>query len=138
MEVSKNKKIKYLKKIREFLEEEKIKVESRNSKGIFLKEVNEGNLYNILCEKIMKLLIDREFLSKQRKELLEEIAILEEDVYLEIYSSITEKFNLKKSVFSFYAVYTMAIIEKLKGPINYELSQIETHTNYHVVGLGLK
>ncbi|MCQ8212247.1 hypothetical protein NON08_06865 [Cetobacterium somerae] len=138
MGVSRTTAIKDLKKVKEFLEEKNIKVESRNSKGIFLKEVNEGNLYNILCEKIMKLLIDREFLSKQRKELLEEIAILEEDVYLEIYSSITEKFNLKKSVFSFYAVYTMAIIEKLKGPINYELSQIETHKNYHDVCLALE
>ncbi|MGL5664369.1 MAG: hypothetical protein ACRCW8_11440, partial [Cetobacterium sp.] len=76
MGVSRTTAIKDLKKVREFLEKNEINVESRNSKGIFLKEINEGNLYNILCEKIMKLFIDREFLSKQRKELLEEIDIL--------------------------------------------------------------
>ena len=133
MGISRTTAIKDLKKVKEFLEEKNIKVESRNSKGIFLKEVNDGNLYNILCEKIMKLFIDREFLSKQRKALLEEITILEEEIYLEIYTNITEKFNLKKSMFSFYAVYTMAIIEKLKGPIKYELNQIEFHEEYDEV-----
>lgn len=130
MGVSRTTAIKDLKKVREFLEEEGIKVESRNSKGIFLKEINEGNLYNVLCEKIMKLFIDREFLSKQRKELLEEIDILEEKEYLKIYSQITEKFKLKKSSFSYYAIYTMAIIEKIKGPINYEINGIEKHEEF--------
>ncbi|WP_281699724.1 hypothetical protein [Cetobacterium somerae] len=131
MGVSRTTAIKDLKKVREFLEEEGIKVESRNSKGIFLKEINEGNLYNILCEKIMKLFIDREFLSKQRKELLEEIDILEEKEYLKVYSQITEKFKLKKSSFSYYAIYTMAIIEKIKGPINYEINGIESHEEFN-------
>ncbi|WP_330111365.1 hypothetical protein VSU16_07055 [Cetobacterium somerae] len=131
MGVSRTTAIKDLKKVREFLEEEGIKVESRNSKGIFLKEINEGNLYNILCEKIMKLFIDREFLSKQRKELLEEIDILEEKEYLKVYSQITEKFKLKKSSFSYYAIYTMAIIEKIKGPINYEINGIENHEEFN-------
>lgn len=130
MGVSRTTAIKDLKKVREFLEEEGIKVESRNSKGIFLKEINEGNLYNMLCEKIMKLFIDREFLSKQRKELLEEIDILEEKEYLKIYSQITEKFKLKKSSFSYYAIYTMAIIERIKGPINYEINGIEKHEEF--------
>lgn len=130
MGVSRTTAIKDLKKVREFLEEEGIKVESRNSKGIFLKEINEGNLYNVLCEKIMKLFIDREFLSKQRKELLEEIDILEEKEYLKIYSQITEKFKLKKSSFSYYAIYTMAIIERIKGPINYEINGIEKHEEF--------
>ena len=127
MGVSRTTAIKDLKSVKEFLEKKGIKMESRNSKGIFLKDVNDGNLYNILCEKIMKLLIDREFLSKQRKELLEEINILEEDTYLEIYTLIIEKFKLKKSMFSFYATYAMAIIEKIKGPINYELDESGNH-----------
>ncbi|MGL4510632.1 hypothetical protein [Cetobacterium sp.] len=131
MGVSRTTAIKDLKKVREFLEKNGINVESRNSKGIFLKEINEGNLYNILCEKIMKLFIDREFLSKQRKELLEEIDILEEEKYLEIYSQITEKFKLKKSSFSYYAIYTMAIIEKIKGSINYDLNGIENHKEFN-------
>lgn len=131
MGVSRTTAIKDLKKVREFLEKNEINVESRNSKGIFLKEVNEGNLYNILCEKIMKLFIDREFLSKQRKELLEEIDILEEERYLEIYSQITEKFKLKKSSFSYYAIYTMAIIEKIKGSIDYDLNGIEKHEEFN-------
>lgn len=130
MGVSRTTAIKDLKKVREFLEIEGIKVESRNSKGIFLKEINEGNLYNILCEKIMKLFIDREFLSKQRKELLEEIDISEEREYLKIYSQISEKLKLKKSSFSYYAIYTMAIIEKIKGPINYEINGIEKHEEF--------
>ena len=138
MGISRTTAIKDLRKVKEFLEEKNIKVESRNSKGIFLKEVNDGNLYNILCEKIMKLFIDREFLSKQRKALLEEITILEEETYLEIYSNMTTKFNLKKSMFSFYAVYTMAIIEKLKGPIEYELNQIESHEEYNKIYLTLE
>ncbi|MGL5279754.1 MAG: hypothetical protein ACRC8M_11875 [Cetobacterium sp.] len=136
--VSRTTAIKDLKKVREFLEEEGIKVESKNSKGIFLKEINEGNLYNILCEKIMKLFIDREFLSKQRKELLEEIDILEEEKYLEIFSQISEEFNLKKSSFSYYAIYTMAIIEKIKGPIDYELNGIENHQEFGEVLLRLE
>ncbi|MGL5780251.1 hypothetical protein [Cetobacterium sp.] len=131
MGVSRTTAIKDLKKVREFLEKNEINVESRNSKGIFLKEINEGNLYNILCEKIMKLFIDREFLSKQRKELLEEIDILEEERYLEIYSQITEKFKLKKSSFSYYAIYTMAIIEKIKGSIDYDLNGIEKHEEFN-------
>lgn len=131
MGVSRTTAIKDLKKVREFLEKNGINVESRNSKGIFLKEINEGNLYNILCEKIMKLFIDREFLSKQRKELLEEIDILEEEKYLEIYSQITEKFKLKKYSFSYYAIYTMAIIEKIKGSINYDLNGIENHKEFN-------
>lgn len=131
MGVSRTTAIKDLKKVREFLEKNKINVESRNSKGIFLKEINEGNLYNILCEKIMKLFIDREFLSKQRKKLLEEIDILEEERYLEIYSQITEKFKLKKSLFSYYAIYTMAIIEKIKGSIDYDLNGIEKHEEFN-------
>ena len=130
MGISRTTAIKDLKKVREFLEKNGINVESRNSKGIFLKEINEGNLYNILCEKIMKLFIDREFLSKQRKELLEEIDILEEEKYLEIYSQITEKFKLKKSSFSYYAIYTMAIIEKIKGSIDYDLNGIECHKEF--------
>lgn len=138
MGVSRTTAIKDLKKVREFLEEEGIKVESRNSKGIFLKEINEGNLYNILCEKIMKLFIDREFLSKQRKELLEEIDILEEKEYLKVYSQITEKFKLKKSSFSYYAIYTMAIIEKIKGPINYEINGIENHEEFNEVLLEME
>ena len=138
MGVSRTTAIKDLKKVREFLEEEGIKVESRNSKGIFLKEINEGNLYNILCEKIMKLFIDREFLSRQRKELLEEIDILEEEKYLEIYSQIAENFNLKKSSFSYYALYTMAIIEKIKGPIIYELNGIENHEEFKETLLGME
>lgn len=133
MGVSRTTAIKDLKKVREFLEERGIEVESRNSKGIFLKEVNVGNLYNILCEKMMKLLIDREFLSRQRKELLEEITILKEEIYLEIYSSVTEKFNLKKSIFSFYAIYAMGIIEKMKGPIKYEINRIEEHEEYEKI-----
>ncbi|MGL4538649.1 MAG: hypothetical protein ACRDCE_07560 [Cetobacterium sp.] len=131
MGVSRTTAIKDLKKVREFLEKNEINVESRNSKGIFLKEINEGNLYNILCEKIMKLFIDREFLSKQRKELLEEIDILEEERYLEIYSQITEKFKLKKSSFSYYTIYTMAIIEKIKGSIDYDLNGIEKHKEFN-------
>lgn len=131
MGVSRTTAIKDLKKVREFLEKNGINVESRNSKGIFLKEINEGNLYNILCEKIMKLFIDREFLSKQRKELLEEIDILEEEKYLEIYSQITEKFKLKKYSFSYYAIYTMAIIEKIKGSINYDLNGTENHKEFN-------
>lgn len=138
MGVSRTTAIKDLKKVREFLEEEGIKVESRNSKGIFLKEINEGNLYNILCEKIMKLFIDREFLSKQRKELLEEIDILEEREYLKVYSQITEKFKLRKSSFSYYAIYTMAIIEKIKGPINYEINGIEKHKEFNEILLGIE
>lgn len=138
MGVSRTTAIKDLKKVREFLEEEGIKVESRNSKGIFLKEINEGNLYNILCEKIMKLFIDREFLSKQRKELLEEIDILEEKEYLKVYSQITEKFKLKKSSFAYYAIYTMAIIEKIKGPINYELNGIEKHEEFDEILLEME
>lgn len=138
MGVSRTTAIKDLKKVREFLEEEGIKVESRNSKGIFLKEINEGNLYNILCEKIMKLFIDREFLSKQRKELLEEIDISEEKEYLNIYSQIVEKLGLKKSSFSYYAIYTMAIIEKIKGPINYELNGIEKHESFNEILLDME
>jgi|GEM_PF-5107715 len=130
MGISRTTAIKDLKKVREVLEEKGIKVESKNSKGIFIKEVNEGNLYNMLCEKIMKLFIDREFLSKQRKELLEEIDILEEKEYLKIYSQITEKFKLKKSSFSYYSIYTMAIIERIKGPINYEVNGIEKHEEF--------
>ncbi|MHA4989700.1 BglG family transcription antiterminator [Cetobacterium somerae] len=128
--VSRTTAIKDLKKVREFLEGEEIIVESRNSKGIFLKEVNEGNLYNILCEKIMKLFIDREFLSKQRKELLEEINILEEEKYLEVYTQVTEKFGLKKSMFSFYAIYAMGIIERIKGSIVYNIHEIDKHKEF--------
>lgn len=138
MGVSRTTAIKDLKKVREFLEEEGIKVESRNSKGIFLKEINEGNLYNMLCEKIMKLFIDREFLSKQRKELLEEVDILEEKEYLKVYSQITEKFKLKKSSFAYYAIYTMAIIEKIKGSINYELNGIEKHEEFNEILLDME
>lgn len=106
MGVSRTTAVKDLKKVREFLEKKEIKVESKNSKGIFLKDINEGNLYNILYEKIMKLFIDREFLSKQRKELLEEIDILEEEKYLKIYSQISEEFKLRKSFF-----HTMQFIQ---------------------------
>lgn len=138
MGVSRTTAIKDLKRVREFLMEEGIEVESKNSKGIFLKEINEGNLYNILCEKIMKLFIDREFLSKQRKELLEEIDILEEESYLKIYSQISDEFKLKKSSFPYYAIYTMAIIERIKGSINYELKGIENHEEFEDVLLRLE
>lgn len=138
MGVSRTTAVKDLKKVREFLEKKEIKVESKNSKGIFLKDINEGNLYNILCEKIMKLFIDRDFLSKQRKELLEEIDILEEEKYLKIYSQISEEFKLRKSSFSYYAIYTMAIIEKIKGVIEYELNGIEKHKEFETVLLRLE
>ncbi|WP_432204610.1 hypothetical protein ACQ9ZF_07110 [Cetobacterium somerae] len=137
MGVSRTTAIKDLKKVKEELEEKNIKVESKNSKGIFLEEENSKNLSGILCEKIMKLFIDRDFLSKQRKELLEEINILEEEKYLKIYNQVIEKFQLKKSMFSFYAIYSMAIVEKAKGNICIDIDDVKSHEDFNKILLKL-
>ncbi|MBC2850854.1 hypothetical protein H5J22_05315 [Cetobacterium sp. 8H] len=114
MGVSRTTAIKDFKKVREFLEMKGLFLESKNSKGIFLKEQDSKELRGILCEKIMKLFVDREFLSRQRKELLDEINILDEITYVNIYRKLTDRLGTRKSIFSFYAVYGMAIIEKFK------------------------
>ncbi|MEG1582578.1 MAG: hypothetical protein RR344_01380 [Cetobacterium sp.] len=114
MGVSRTTAIKDFKKVRDFLETQGIFLESKNSKGIFLKEQDSKELREILCEKILKLFVDRDFLSRQRKELLDEINILDEITYVNIYRKLTERLETKKSIFSFYAIYSMAIIEEFK------------------------
>lgn len=123
--VSRTTAIKDFKKVKNFLETKKIVLESKNSKGIFLKNGENPEIWNVLCEKFMKLFIDRDFLSKQRKELLDEINIFEEKKYIALYSELSKIFKLKKSIFSFYSIYSMGIIEKIKGKLNF--SSKNTH-----------
>lgn len=115
--VSRTTAIKDFKKVKEELEKNKIFLESKNSKGIFLKDKDSCEIRAVLCEKLIKLFIDSEFLSKQRKELLDEINVLDERRYVDVYKTITEKFKLRKSIFSYYAIYSMAIISKIKGDL---------------------
>lgn len=115
MGVSRTTAIKDFKKVRDFLETKGLFLESKNSKGIFLKEQDSIELREILCEKILKLFVDRDFLSRQRKELLDEINILDEIAYVNIYKKLAERLETKRSIFSFYAIYSMAIIEKIKN-----------------------
>lgn len=106
--------LKDFKVVKEFLKEKNIETESKNSKGIFLKEKDNEEIRRILCERIMKLFIERDSLSKQRRELLDEIDILNEKEYLEYYRKINDKLKLETSSFSFYAIYSMALIEAFK------------------------
>ncbi|MGL5356118.1 MAG: hypothetical protein ACRC0F_00340 [Cetobacterium sp.] len=128
--VSRTTAVKDFKVVREMLQMNNIFLESRNSKGIFLKGDNKSKVTEILCENLTKLFIDRDFLSMQRKELLKEIDILDEEKYVKIYKKITETFEIRKSMFSFYAIYSMALIEKHKGEIVYEENGIEDEEDY--------
>ncbi|MGL5701666.1 MAG: hypothetical protein ACRCW5_00635, partial [Cetobacterium sp.] len=126
MGVSRTTAIKDFKRVRELLEKNSIFIESRNSKGIFLKEPNNTKITEILCEKLMKLFAERDFLSKKRRELLEEINILDEKSFVKIYKEITDVFKIRKSIFTFYAIYSMALIEKHKGVLCYDSPNIDT------------
>ncbi|MGL4641701.1 MAG: hypothetical protein ACRCVB_01320 [Cetobacterium sp.] len=126
MGVSRTTAIKDFKRVRELLETNKIFIESRNSKGIFLKESNNTRITEILCDKLMRLFAERDFLSKKRRELLEEINILDEKSFVKIYKEITDVFKIKKSIFTFYAIYSMALIEKHKGVLCYDSPNIDT------------
>ena len=125
MGVSRTTAIKDFKRVRELLEKNSIFIESRNSKGIFLKEPNNTKITEILCEKLMKLFAERDFLSKKRRELLEEINILDEKKFVKIYKEIIEAFKMRKSIFTFYAIYSMALIEKHKNILYYESQNID-------------
>lgn len=106
--------LKDFKVVKEFLKNNGIETESKNSKGIFLKVKDSEDIRIILCEKIMKLFIDRDSLSKQRKELLNEINTLDEKKCLYYYKKINDILKLEISNFSFYAIYSMALIEEHK------------------------
>ncbi|MGL5089316.1 MAG: hypothetical protein ACRC6Z_07730 [Cetobacterium sp.] len=123
--VSRTTAIKDFKIVKENLSENDILLESRNSKGIFLKESNEKKVTSILSEDILRLFIDRDFLCMQRKELLEEINILDEQIYLEIYKEITEIFKIKKTFFVYYSIYSMALIEKHKGYLECDMKNLD-------------
>ncbi|MGL4998659.1 hypothetical protein [Cetobacterium sp.] len=123
--VSRTTAIKDFKIVKENLLKNNILLESKNSKGIFLKESNEKKVTEILFEDILRLFIDRDFLCMQRKELLEEIDILDEQIYLEIYKEITEMFKIKKSIFVYYSIYAMALIEKHKGYLDCDMKNLD-------------
>ncbi len=128
--VSRTTAIKDFKSVRELLEKNSIFLESKNSKGIFLKEPNSTKVTEILCEKLMRLFVERDFLSRKRKELLEEINILDEKEFVKMYKEITEVYKISKSIFTFYAIYSMAIIEHHKGALLYDTSDIDTDEKY--------
>ncbi|MGL5356369.1 MAG: hypothetical protein ACRDAQ_07500, partial [Cetobacterium sp.] len=113
--ISRTTAIKDLKVVKEQLLKSDIFLESKNSKGIFIQTNEESKVNRILCENLIRLFVDRDFLCMQRKELLEEINILNEEKYVKIYKEITEVFKIRKSIIAFYAIYSLALIEKHKG-----------------------
>ena len=113
--VSRTTAIKDFKIVKEELEEKGILLESKNSKGIFLIEDDNEEIRKILCEKILKLYLERDFLSVQRKELFDELNIVNEEYYMELYKDIIEKIDGQSSVFSFYSICSMGVVEKWKG-----------------------
>lgn len=131
MGVSRTTAIKDFKKVREYLQEQEIFLESKNSKGIFLKEEDNLKIRYILCERMMKLFVDRDFLSRQRKELLLEINVLDEILYLNTYTKLIEKLGIRKSIFSFYAIYSMAIIDSFKkNRIEYNIESLDQEEDF--------
>lgn len=113
--VSRTTAIKDFKVVKEELEERGVFLESKNAKGIFLIEEDNETIRKILCEKILKLYLERDFLSVQRKELFEEINIIDEEYFMKIYKEIIEKIDGQASVFSFYSICAMGVIEHFKG-----------------------
>nr|WP_307775096.1 hypothetical protein [uncultured Cetobacterium sp.] len=128
--VSRTTAIKDWKIVKEYLESKDIFVESRNAKGIFLLENDSDNLRGVLCELIMKLFLDEEFLSRQRRELLEEIDVIDGSKYIGLYKKIMNRLGCQASVFSFYSIYAMLIIEQIKGDnVSYESLAYEMPKN---------
>ncbi|MGL4868583.1 MAG: hypothetical protein ACRC4S_08080, partial [Cetobacterium sp.] len=113
--ISRTTAIKDLKVVKEQLLKSDIFLESKNSKGIFIQTDEESKVNRILCENLIRLFVDRDFLCMQRKELLEEVNILDEEKYIKIYKEITDVFKIRKSIIAFYAIYSLALIEKHKG-----------------------
>lgn len=111
-----------LKRVKEYLEQNEIFIESKSYRGVFLKNLDSQNIKNILCEKIMKLLVGKEFITSYEKNMLDKINILDEKKYYRFYLKIIEKFKLRKSFYVFYAIYSMALIEKLEGKFDYEIN----------------
>lgn len=119
--------------LKSYLETKGIELISKNSKGIFLKE-NDGFFHReILCKKILKLLLHKEYLNKQRKKLLKEINTLSEEKYGSLYNQIIEKTGLRSSIFSFYAIYSMFLIENKKG--KFDCVPIENQNNKDYIEL---
>lgn len=119
--VSRTTAIKDFKKVKEELEENGIQIESKNSKGIFLIEKDNEDIRIILCEKILKLYLERDFLSVQRKELFDELNTIDEEYFMNIYRETIEEMDGQASVFSFYSICSMAVVEKFKEKnIRYE------------------
>ncbi len=111
-----------LKRVKDYLEQNQIFLESKSYRGVFLKNLDSQNIKNILCEKIMKLLVGKEFITSYEKNMLDKINILDEKKYYRFYLKIIEKFKLRKSFYVFYAIYSMALIEKLEGKFDYEIN----------------
>ncbi|MGL5000657.1 MAG: hypothetical protein ACRC6J_02915, partial [Cetobacterium sp.] len=131
--VSRTTAVKDFKAVKEMLQKKDILLESRNSKGIFLKGNNESKITEVLCENLTRLFVDRDFLSMQRKSLLEEVNILDEEICINMYKKLTETFKIRKSVFSFYAIYSMAIIERYKGKLVFDKHGLENEKEFEQV-----
>lgn len=126
LDISRTTILKDFKIIKSFLLTYGITTYSKNSKGIFLDSPDSEALRYLLCNKIIKLFVDRDSLTKKRKELLDSINILNETEYIKLYKYMTEKLDIPISIFAFYGIYSMALIEKFKGSsIEYTKSKSE-------------
>ncbi|MGL5935148.1 MAG: helix-turn-helix domain-containing protein, partial [Cetobacterium sp.] len=124
-----------LKKVKDYLEKFDIYFESRSYKGVFLKTPESSKIKDILCEKIMKLFIKREFLSSYEKDILNKINILNEKDYYELYLKIGCEFQFRKSIYMFYAIYSMALVEKWNDNFSYQIHNLNSQDeSYSIFG----
>ncbi|MGL5596064.1 MAG: HTH domain-containing protein [Cetobacterium sp.] len=120
-----------LKDLKEYLKQSGIEVESKHFKGIFIQRNQSVIIKHILCEKIMRLFIGKEYLTKYQIKLLKEIDTLNDFDFFEIFSEITKEFKIGKFNITFYALYSMKCIENLDNSFIYEGDIFQTHSEYY-------
>lgn len=114
IDVSRTTIIKDFKEVKSYLKEYGIKTVSKSSRGIFLDVGDDEVIRKILCEKLIKLFLERGELTYHRLQILKELNILDEKKYLKIYKKINDELGLDTSSLTFYAMYSALLIERYK------------------------